>query len=1087
MFISFVLLAFLGLFACLYNALVTKPEKLRSILRKQGIVGPPPTFLLGNIREIKKAQKSPTQDATTTQLLTSHNLAATLFPFFEEWRSKYGKVFNFSLGNTQILYVNESEAVREITTCTSLDLGKPTYQFKERGPLLGQGILTSNGAVWAHQRKVLAPQLYMDKVKGMINLITESAITLQESWKKRIDEEGGVADINIDEDMRSFSGDVISRACFGSNFASGQVIFHKLRALQEAMSRKCLATGIPGMRHLPTKNRREAWGLEKEVRNLILKVVKQRVEGVHEKDLLQMVLESTQNSDLSQAETDRFIVDNCKNIYLAGYETTAVSATWLLMLLASNQEWQERVRAEVLQVCGGQIPDADMLRKMKQLTMVIHESLRLYPPVSVVSREAFMDMKFAGIHVPKGVNLWVMVLTLHTDPELPHLYMPFGVGPRVCLGQNLAMIELKILVALILSKFSVSLSSKYCHKPAISWSLILSAQLNPSMAATIPLFQFVPTKTFQTKLQTNRLLRPTKQRGNIGFSVITCSSNGRGPDSVKSVEQLAEEKKRAELSARIASGEFTVNKTGYPSELKNGLLKLGVPREVLDFLFNWGDMQQPRLKIPEAKGSVSAVQNEAFFIPLYELYLTYGGIFRLTFGPKSFLIVSDPAIAKHILRDNAKAYSKGILAEILEFVMGKGLIPADGEIWRVRRRAIVPALHLKYVTAMINLFGQATERLCQKLDTAASDGEDVEMESLFSRLTLDIIGKALFNYDFDSLTNDTGIVEAVYTVLREAEDRSVAPIPFWEIPIWKDISPRQKKVAKALKLINVTLDDLIAICKRMVDEEELQFHEEYMNEQDPSILHFLLASGDDVSSKQLRDDLMTMLIAGHETSAAVLTWTFFLLSKEPRVMSKLQEEVDFVLGDRIPTIEDMKKLKYATRVINESLRLYPQPPVLIRRSLEDDRLGEYPIKRNEDIFISVWNLHRSPTLWDDADKFKPERWPLDGPNPNETNQNFSYLPFGGGPRKCVGDMFATYENVVALTMLVRRFNFQIALGAPEVKMTTGATIHTTEGLNMTVTRRIKPRIVPTLEVPAFDADTSVGVSKGDSLVGQKGI
>ncbi|CAB4285537.1 unnamed protein product [Prunus armeniaca] len=373
-----------------------------------------------------------------------------------------------------------------------------------------------------------------------------------------------------------------------------------------------------------------------------------------------------------------------------------------------------------------------------------------------------------------------------------------------------------------------------------------------------------------------------RNNGTFGLSMVTCSSsNGREPDSVdgvKSVERLLEEKRRAELSARIASGEFTVEKIGYPSQLKNGLSKLGVPREIVDFLFSWADAHDGSPKIPEAKGEIRAIQNEAFFIPLYELYLTYGGIYRLTFGPKSFLIVSDPSIAKHILRDNSKAYSKGILAEILEFVMGKGLIPADGEIWRVRRRAIVPALHQKYVAAMIKLFGEATERLCQKLDAAASDGEDVEMESLFSRLTLDIIGKALFNYDFDSLTDDTGIVEAVYTVLREAEDRSVAPIPVWEIPIWKDISPRQRKVATALKLINTTLDDLIAICKRMVDEEELQFHEEYMNEQDPSVLHFLLASGDDVSSKQLRDDLMTKLIAGHETSAAVLTWTFYLLS-----------------------------------------------------------------------------------------------------------------------------------------------------------------------------------------------------------------
>ncbi|PKI55503.1 hypothetical protein CRG98_024115 [Punica granatum] len=387
---------------------------------------------------------------------------------------------------------------------------------------------------------------------------------------------------------------------------------------------------------------------------------------------------------------------------------------------------------------------------------------------------------------------------------------------------------------------------------------------------------------------------------------------------------------------------------------------------------------------------------------------------------------------------------------------------------------------------MINLFGQASDRLCQKLDAAASDGEDVEMESLFSRLTLDIIGKAVFNYDFDSLTNDTGIVEAVYTVLREAEDRSVAPIPTWEIPIWKDISPRQKKVNAALKLVNDTLDDLIAICKRMVEQEDLQFHEEYMNDEDPSILHFLLASGDDVSSKQLRDDLMTMLIAGHETSAAVLTWTFYLLSKEPRAVANLQNEVDSVLGDRYPTIEDMKKLKYTTRVINESLRLYPQPPVLIRRSLENDVLGNYPIKRGEDVFISVWNLHRSPHLWDDADKFNPERWPLDGPNPNETNQNFCYLPFGGGPRKCVGDMFASFETVVAVAMLVQRFNFQVALGAPPVNMTTGATIHTTEGLKMTVTRRMKPPVLPTLEMPALNMNGSTSNNEDDSVLSQKG-
>ncbi|KAL0458977.1 UNVERIFIED_CONTAM: cytochrome [Sesamum latifolium] len=488
--VSVVCVGLLGLFFRLYNALVAEPGRLRSALRRQGLRGPPPTFLLGNILEMKRARDAAAKAAAANGPPTSHNCGAALLPFFEEWRKTYGDVFMVSLGNTQIVHVTQPEMVREITTCTSLDLGKPTYQAKDRGSLLGQGILTSNGALWAHQRKILAPELYMDKVKGMIILIQDSTIALLNSWRNIVEREGGLADINIDQDMRSFSGDVISRACFGSSYSKGEEIFMKLRELQEAASKKVLATWIPGMRHLPTKSNREAWALEKEVKTLIMNVVKERNEAGSENDLLQMVIVGAKNSNLSRDAIDRFIVDNCKNIYLAGYETTAVSATWCLMLLAAHPEWQERIRAEVLDICKGQIPDAEMIRKMKLLTMAINESLRLYPPVSIISREALKDLKFGSINFPKGVNLWTLVTTLHTDPQnwgpdsyqynperfangitgackLPHLYMPFGVGPRVCLGQNLALAELKILISMILSKFSISLSPKYVHSPAL--------------------------------------------------------------------------------------------------------------------------------------------------------------------------------------------------------------------------------------------------------------------------------------------------------------------------------------------------------------------------------------------------------------------------------------------------------------------------------------------------------------------------------------------------------------------------------------------------------------------------------------------
>ncbi|KAG7946622.1 hypothetical protein I3843_14G049700 [Carya illinoinensis] len=489
-FIAFAFLGLAGLLVRLYNALVLKPERLRSALRKQGITGPPPTLLLGNIWEIKKAL-STTVKAPAGEIPVSHNCAALIAPFFEQWRKQYGDLFVFSLGNSPKIFINEPGILREITTCTSLDFGKPSEQQKEFGPLLGQGIITSNGATWARQSKILAPEFYMEKVKGMINLIIESTTPLLNSWKSRIETEGGVADIHIDDYLRSFSGDVISRACFGSNYAQGEKIFLKLGALIGATSTSTLSTGIPGLRFLPTRSNRERWRLQKEIRSLILEVVKERQKAAdHEKDFLHMVLEGAKNSNLSQEATENFIVDNCKNIYLAGYESTAVSATWCLMLLASNQDWQDRVRAEVLDICQGRTPDADMLRKMKQLTMVIHESLRLYPPAPAVPREALNDLRFGNINIPKGVNIWTVSLTLHTDPKIwgpdalkfnparfangvkgacshPHLYMPFGFGPRVCLGQHLAMVELKILIALLLSNFTFSLSPKYSHAPTI--------------------------------------------------------------------------------------------------------------------------------------------------------------------------------------------------------------------------------------------------------------------------------------------------------------------------------------------------------------------------------------------------------------------------------------------------------------------------------------------------------------------------------------------------------------------------------------------------------------------------------------------
>jgi len=484
--------------------------------------------------------------------------------------------------------------------------------------------------------------------------------------------------------------------------------------------------------------------------------------------------------------------------------------------------------------------------------------------------------------------------------------------------------------------------------------------------------------------------------------------------------------------------------------------------------------------IPEAEGEVSdLVGDEPLFKALYNMFLDSGGVFRLSFGPKCFIVVSDPVVVRHLLKDNAYNYDKGVLAEILKPIMGKGLIPADLETWKVRRKAVIPGFHKAYLDCMVDLFGTCTERTLAKLDeVSASEDGAVDMETEFLNVALDIIGLGIFNYDFGSVTKESPIIKSVYGVLKEAEHRSTTYIPYWNIPLVDLVVPRQKEFKRDIAIINEVLDELILKAQETQEEEDTEAlqNRDYKNVKDPSLLRFLVdMRGEDSTAKQLRDDLMTMLIAGHETTGAVLTWALHCLVQNPEEMAKTVEEIDRVLGDRRPAFEDIREMKQVRMVISESLRMFPQPPILIRRALGDDTLpgginGDpegYDIGKGTDLFISVWNLHRSPHIWEDADVFKPSRFddaiPAQGPwggydgknsglYPNESAYNFAYLPFGGGPRKCLGDQFALMEAVIALAMMLRRFEFSTKEGF-EPGMKTGATIHTANGLIMEISKR----------------------------------
>jgi len=490
---------------------------------------------------------------------------------------------------------------------------------------------------------------------------------------------------------------------------------------------------------------------------------------------------------------------------------------------------------------------------------------------------------------------------------------------------------------------------------------------------------------------------------------------------------------------------------------------------------------------PLAKGDLanSGLTDGTMYLGLQRYQEMFGDVYKMCFGPKSFMVVSDPQMMKHILRESVFNYDKGVLGEVLEEVMGKGLIPADFETWRIRRRAIVPGFHKAWLDYQLGQFGVAAGILVDQLHTSSKKGETVDMEERFGSVALDIIGKSIFNYEFNSCEGESPVVKAAIQSLREVEHRAQTPLQYWKLPLVDVFVDRQREFKENMKLLDGALNKAVesALANRSeADVEELE-KRDYSKMENASLLRFLVdMRGEETTGKQLRDDMITMLIAGHETTASGLTWALFELAQNETLLKRVQAEIDQVLGHKEkPDYQDLEKMELTRLCFAESLRMYPEPPLLIRRSLEEDVLPagatgtETKILRGMDFFLSIYNLQRDEKYWPNANTYDPERFlrPYKNPDvpgwagydpakwkgrlyPDELSSDYAFLPFGAGPRKCVGDAFAFMEGTVTLAMVLRDFDFKFAAptASPEdVGTSTGATIHTRNGLWMQLTPR----------------------------------
>ncbi|CAI9766929.1 unnamed protein product [Fraxinus pennsylvanica] len=460
-------------------------------MEKQGVRGPKPRFLLGNIMDMASlVAKSTSQDMVTI----SHDIVGRLLPHFVVWSKLYGKRFIYWNGTEPRMCLTETELIKELLSKYNSISGKSWLQQQGSKHFIGKGLLMANSDDWYHQRRIIAPAFMGDKLKSYSGYMVECTKHMLQSLENAVKE--GQTEFEIGEHMTRLTSDIISRTEFDRNYEKGKQIFHLLTLLQHLCAKSSKNLCFPGSRFFPSKYNRDIKSLKVEVERLLMEIIQGRKDCLeigeansYGNDLLGMLLNEMQKrkSGSGFSINLQLIMDECKTFFFAGHETTALLLTWTVMLLASNPSWQEKVRAEVNQVCNGGSPSLDELSKLPLLNMVINESLRLYPPATVLPRMAFDDIKLGDLHIPKGLSIWIPVLAIHHSEEIwgkdvnefnpdrfasksfapGRHFIPFAAGPRNCIGQSFALMEAKIILAMLISKFSFTISDNYRHAPVI--------------------------------------------------------------------------------------------------------------------------------------------------------------------------------------------------------------------------------------------------------------------------------------------------------------------------------------------------------------------------------------------------------------------------------------------------------------------------------------------------------------------------------------------------------------------------------------------------------------------------------------------
>jgi cytochrome P450 len=406
---------------------------------------------------------------------------------------------------------------------------------------------------------------------------------------------------------------------------------------------------------------------------------------------------------------------------------------------------------------------------------------------------------------------------------------------------------------------------------------------------------------------------------------------------------------------------------------------------------------------------------------LQDYFARFGDVYRV-FAPSRgvyYYVINHPDDVKRVLLSNHRNYTKGDGIDRVKILLGNGIMTSEGDFWRRQRRMMQPSFHRRVIDQFSALISEVNEKYAQRWAAASARGEPVNLSNDTSELTLEIVLKSIFGTDLERLEQQTGVNP--FEVVAKQSNRDL-------------------KFAFQFRSLARLVGELIQR-RRREGEEHFDFLEMLMLTRDRE-------TDEPMAERELIDEVLTLIVAGHETTAAALTWTWYLLSRHPQAAERLQGEADRS-GGEVLGLGAAEAMSFTHQVLQESLRLYPPGWLLTRRALEADELGGFPIAPRSDVFISPYMLHRHPAFWSDPEEFKPERFA--DADANERHK-FVYIPFAVGPRHCIGENMAMFEMLVHMRTMTRRFTLSRASDEP-IEFEAQINLRPRSNLMMTVATR----------------------------------